>query len=72
MFLLFFFIMGHILGMLDAQYKILNMVYLNFSNNVMNSSVFSIIACLNIIQFLPSTHNHVSRITCFSHLKYIL
>lgn len=66
-FLFIFFIMSHILGTFDAQYKILNMVYLNFSNNVINSLIFSIIACLNIIQFSPSTHNRMSRITCSLH-----
>lgn len=64
-----FFIMSHILGTFVAHCKIFNMVYLNFSNNGMNSLIFSVIASLNIIdslQFSPSTHNRVSRIKCFN------
>ena len=66
-----FFIMSHILGTFVAQYKALNVVYLTFNNNVMNRLIFSVIVCPNVIDFLwfsPSTHNCVSRVTCFNLL----
>jgi len=67
-----FFIMSHSLGTVVAHCKILIMIYLNFSNNGMNSLVFFVIASLNVVdslQFSPSTHNRVCRITCFNLLS---
>jgi hypothetical protein len=71
-FFLLFFIMSHILGTFVAQYKVLNIVYSNLSYNVVNSLTFSVIVSLNVIDFLqfsPSTHNCVSRITSFNLLS---